>query len=87
MAYDDGEEYDRGVRTPYHRMWYGMVEERMAELLPDRGLLLDAGGGTGEFCQRAGRLRPEMRLVNLDLSGPMLATDRKSTRLNSSHYS
>ncbi|MGM0626931.1 MAG: class I SAM-dependent methyltransferase [Candidatus Fermentibacterota bacterium] len=74
MAYDDGEEYDRGVQTPYHRLWYGMVEERMQELLPGSGLLLDAGGGTGEFCLRAGRLRPGMDFVNLDLSGPMLAT-------------
>jgi len=77
MAYDDGEEYDRGVRTPYHRLWYGMVEERMEELLPEEGLLLDAGGGTGELCLRAGGLRPEMDFVNLDVSAPMLATSQR----------
>jgi ubiquinone/menaquinone biosynthesis C-methylase UbiE len=72
MKYEDGEAYDLKTRGPYFDIWFEMIEHYLDSFLPEAGLLLDAGGGTGEFSIRAARLRENLICENLDISQPML---------------
>ena len=48
----------------------------ISRLLPEDGTLLDLGCGSGRLLARLARGRPDVRLVGLDLSEPMLETGR-----------
>ncbi|PIE53510.1 hypothetical protein CSA37_00705 [Candidatus Fermentibacteria bacterium] len=73
VLYDDGEAYDQSTQGPYYDLWFEMIEHYLDFFLPEEGLLLDAGGGTGEFSIRAAKLREKLVCLNLDISEPMLA--------------
>lgn len=78
MSYEDGEAYDLRTQGPYFDLWFEMIEHYLDSFLPEEGLLLDAGGGTGEFTIRAAKLRKKLICENLDISESMLAqADRK----------
>jgi arsenite methyltransferase len=49
----------------------------LSRLLPDGGVLLDLGCGSGRLLARLARGRPDVRSVGLDLSEPMLKTGRQ----------
>jgi ubiquinone/menaquinone biosynthesis C-methylase UbiE len=78
MYFEDGEAYDQRTQGPCYDLWFEMIEHYIDSFLPEEGLLLDAGGGTGEFTIRAAKLRKKLICENLDISKPMLAqADRK----------
>gem|GEM_PF-3311323 len=72
MKYDDGKAYDQSTQGPYYDLWFEMIEHYLNIYLPEKGQLLDAGGGTGEFSIRAASLRKNLSCVNLDISQSML---------------
>lgn len=72
MKYEDGKAYDQNTQGPYYDLWFEMIEHYLRIHLPDKGQLLDAGGGTGEFSIRAANLRENLSCVNLDISQSML---------------
>lgn len=72
MKYEDGKAYDQNTQGPYYDLWFEMIEHYLDSFLPEKGLLLDAGGGTGEFSIRAARLRKKLICENLDISQSML---------------
>lgn len=75
MKYEDGEAYDiEKANNIYYRMWFEMVEHYLEIFLPEKGKVLDAGGGTGEFTLRSANLRTELSFINFDLSQGMLET-------------
>lgn len=82
MVYDDGEAYDLSTQGPYYELWFEMAEHYLDSFLPKEGLLLDAGGGTGEFSIRAAKLRRELICENLDISAPMLAQAERKFQKN-----
>ncbi|OPX31306.1 MAG: hypothetical protein B1H09_03250 [Gemmatimonadaceae bacterium 4484_173] len=82
MVYDDGEAYDLSTQGPYYELWFEMTEHYLDSFLPKEGLLLDAGGGTGEFSIRAAKLRRELICENLDISVPMLAQAERKFQKN-----
>ena len=49
----------------------------ISRLLPQGGTLLDLGCGSGRLLARLARGRPDVRVVGLDLSEPMLETGRQ----------
>lgn len=78
MKYEDGKVYDKEkAGNIYYRMWFEMVEHYLDVFLPEKGKVLDAGGGTGEFTCRSANLRPELSFINFDLSHGMLETARE----------
>ncbi|TSA24391.1 class I SAM-dependent methyltransferase [bacterium] len=77
MKYQNGEMYDRSTRDTYRKLWYEMVERYLDMYLPKEGRVLDAGGGTGEFCIRAAKLRPKLSFINFDISKNMLTIANK----------
>jgi SAM-dependent methyltransferase len=50
----------------------------ISRLLPDGGTLLDLGCGSGRLLARLAHGRPDVRIVGLDLSEPMLETGRQT---------
>ena len=48
----------------------------ISRLLPEGGTLLDLGCGSGRLLARLARGRPDVRIIGLDLSDPMLETGR-----------
>lgn len=72
MKYDDGKSYDQKTQGPYYDLWFEMIEHYLDIYLPEKGLILDAGGGTGEFSIRAANLRSNVSIINFDISQPML---------------
>jgi ubiquinone/menaquinone biosynthesis C-methylase UbiE len=82
VNYDDGEAYDLRTQGPYFDLWFEMIEHYLGSFLPEEGLLLDAGGGTGEFSIRAARLRKKLICENLDISKPMLDQAERKVRKN-----
>ncbi len=82
MKYDNGEAYDQKTQGPYYDLWFEMIEHFLDIYLPEKGQLLDAGGGTGEFSIRAANLRKKLSCVNLDISQSMLdQAERKFSEL------
>jgi arsenite methyltransferase len=49
----------------------------LSRLLPEGGVLLDLGCGSGRLVARLARGRPDVRCVGLDLSEPILKTGRR----------
>jgi SAM-dependent methyltransferase len=49
----------------------------ISRLLPEGGMLIDLGCGSGRLLANLARGRPDVRIVGLDLSGPMLETGRR----------
>jgi SAM-dependent methyltransferase len=49
----------------------------ISRLLPEGGVLLDLGCGSGRLLARLARGRPDARIIGLDLSDPMLETGRQ----------
>ena len=72
MKYDDGKSYDQKAQGPYYDLWFEMIEHYLDIYLPEKGQILDAGGGTGEFSIRAANLRTGVSIVNFDISQQML---------------
>lgn len=58
-------------------MCFEIVEHYLDKFLPEKGKVLDAGGGTGEFTIRAANLKPDLSLISLDISHGMLETARE----------
>lgn len=50
----------------------------ISRLLPEDGTLLDLGCGSARLLARLARWRPDVRIVGLDLSEPMLDTGRRT---------
>jgi tRNA (cmo5U34)-methyltransferase len=50
----------------------------ISRLLPRDGTLLDLGCGSGRLLARLARGRPDVRIIGLDLSEPMLETGRRT---------
>jgi SAM-dependent methyltransferase len=49
----------------------------ISRLLPEGGTLIDLGCGSGRLLARLARGRPNVRIIGLDLSEPMLETGRR----------
>jgi SAM-dependent methyltransferase len=49
----------------------------LSALLPEKGVLLDLGCGSGRQLVRLALGRPDVRIIGLDLSGPMLDAGRR----------
>jgi SAM-dependent methyltransferase len=49
----------------------------ISRLMPERGTLLDLGCGSGRLLARFARGRPDVRVIGLDLSEPMLEMGRE----------
>jgi SAM-dependent methyltransferase len=79
MVMDEAEgvaEYDEagaGVQVPVHHL----NALAMSRLLPQGGSLLDLGCGTARLLARLARGRPDLEIIGLDLSEPMLETGRR----------
>jgi tRNA (cmo5U34)-methyltransferase len=69
-------EYDEAgatVLVPLHQ--YSALA--LSDLLPERGTLVDLGCGSGRLLARLAQGRPDVRLIGLDLSEPMLDIGRQ----------
>ena len=49
----------------------------LSTLLPEGGTLLDLGSGSGQFLRVLARGRPDVRILGLDLSAPMVSRGRE----------
>lgn len=56
---------------------YQMCALAMSHLIPAGGTVLDLGCGSGQYLAHLARRRPDLRIVGLDLSEPMLRTGRE----------
>lgn len=82
MKYDNGEAYDLKTKGSYYDFWFEIIDHYLDIYLPEKGEILDAGGGTGEFSIRVTRLRTNISVVNLDISQSMLdQAERKFRKL------
>jgi SAM-dependent methyltransferase len=69
-------EYDQAgaaVLVPMHHL----NALALSRLLPDGGVLLDLGCGSGRLLARLAQGRPDVHSIGLDLSAPMLKTGRQ----------
>lgn len=83
MRYSDGEKYDKQMDNLYIKLWYEIVEYYLKLYLPEKGLVLDAGGGTGEWSIRVARINKNLRIINCDISKGMLErAQEKIEKLN-----
>ena len=62
-----------GLNTPV----YELNARGASRLTPAGGTLLDLGSGSGQYLAHLARRRPDLRIVGIDLSEPMLATGRE----------
>lgn len=56
---------------------YQMCALALSHLTPEGGTVLDLGCGSGRFLAHLSRRRPDLKIVGLDLSEPMLASGRE----------
>jgi SAM-dependent methyltransferase len=69
-------EFDQGgedTQVPVHHF----NSLGISRLLPEGGTLMDLGCGSGRLLARLARGRPDVRIIGLDLSDPMLETGRQ----------
>ena len=85
MSSDQYKNQDRGTAAAYEAYFAGMdasVQQKIALTtahFPTSGKIADMGCGSGRGTYDLGRLYQDLQVVGVDV-------DRKSTRLNSSHY-
>ena len=60
---------------------YYLSARACSRLTPTGGTVIDLGCGTGRFAAYLARLRPDIRVVGLDLSMPMIETGNTAIRL------
>lgn len=78
MVMDDpgaAQEYDAAgaaTQVPVH----DFVARAMSQMLPPNGTAIDLGCGSGRLLARLAQGRPDVRLIGLDLSEPMLELGR-----------
>lgn len=59
---------------------YRVNVEAMSRLLPEHGVVLDLGSGSGQLLTHLAQARPDVRAVGTDLADSMLATGRNLLR-------
>ncbi|RLI13436.1 hypothetical protein DRO33_01350 [Candidatus Bathyarchaeota archaeon] len=70
-------QYDEGHRDIWWSVLYdGLTWEHVRTCLPEEGLVLDAGGGTGKWAIRMANSEPGLSIVLLDISRDMLLVAR-----------
>jgi tRNA (cmo5U34)-methyltransferase len=62
-----------GLNTPV----YELNARAASRLTPAGGTVLDLGSGSGQYLAHLARRRPDLHIVGIDLSEPMLATGRE----------
>ena len=71
-------QYDEGYDDVWWKTLYdGLTWAHIRPCLPARGLVLDAGGGTGKWSIRMAREKPGISIVLLDISREVLAMARE----------
>src|SRR2546426_7668002 len=75
----------RSTLFPYTTLFRSLKEKISAISLPDGSTVADVGCGDGYSTLSIAAAFPTVRFIGIDYSEKMLALDRKSTRLNSSH--
>lgn len=73
-----GQGSGRGALAPI----YHLNANSVSRLLPHGGRVLDLGTGSGRFLATLARMRPDARLVGLDLSDRMLSVGRRYLRVS-----
>jgi len=71
-------EWRRLVRNPYHRLEFDTTLYFLRKYLPEKGLVLDAGGGSGRYTIELARLGYDT--VLLDLASGLLSIARQQIR-------
>jgi len=71
-------EWDRLVKHPYHRLEYDTTMHFLRKHLPERGLVLDAGGGPGRYTVKLAELGYDV--VLLDLTPKLLEIARRQIK-------
>jgi cyclopropane fatty-acyl-phospholipid synthase-like methyltransferase len=56
---------------------YEMCTRALSRLIPEGGSVFDLGSGSGRFLAHLARHRPDVQMVGVDLSEPMLETGRQ----------
>ena len=70
--------YDEGYKDIWWSVLYdGLTWEHIRPCLPEEGLVLDAGGGTGKWTIRMAKERAGLSIVLLDISHEMLLVARE----------
>ncbi|GAT68379.1 class I SAM-dependent methyltransferase [Planomonospora sp. ID91781] len=75
----DAERYDRRAGR-LNRSLFRRICRDVAAAVPRDGAVLDAGTGSGHLLLELARLRPDLRLTGVDLSGDMIAIGRRRVR-------
>ena len=58
-------EWERLIRQPYHRLEYNTTMHFLRKYLPERGLILDAGGGPGRYTIELAKMGYDIVLLDL----------------------
>ena len=70
-------QYDEGYDIWWSVLYDGLTWEHIRPCLPEEGLVLDAGGGTGKWSLRMAREKAGLFIVLLDISREMLLVARE----------
>jgi len=65
---------DNGALIPL----YHFNARAMSHLMPPGGTLLDLGSGSGQFLRHLARCRPDIQIIGMDLSEPMVRLGNRS---------
>ncbi len=72
MEYNDGREYDKIHQNYYYKIWHQILELYLEKLIPQKGNILDAGGGTAELSIKIAKMNSLLKITNCDISKSML---------------
>jgi len=77
--YSDGiREWERLTRDPYHRLEFDTTMHFLKKYLPEKGLVLDAGGGSGKYTIELAMMGYDV--VLLDLTPELLAMAKEQIK-------